>query len=93
MSQQPQLIPMQTGDYLKQLRLERKLSLEKVAAALRLDEQLLADLEADRPLAIARVYRDGYVRNYASYLGIPEDEQNNLFEAFVRGQAALESGA
>lgn len=78
MSRQPQLIPMQTGDYLKQLRLERKLSLEKVAAALKLDEQLLADLEADRPLAIARVYRNGYVRNYASYLGMPEDEIGSM---------------
>ncbi len=74
MNQQPPLIPMQTGDYLKKLRLERKLSLEKVAAALRLNLKLLADIEADKPLTIARVYRDGYVKAYARYLGVPEDE-------------------
>lgn len=74
MNQQPQLIPMQTGDYLKQLRLERKLSLEKVAAVLKLDKQLLADIEADRELAVARVYRNGYVRSYAHYLGVPDHE-------------------
>ncbi len=74
MNQQPHLIPMQTGDYLKQLRLERKLSLEKVAAAIKLDKKLLADIEADRVLSVARVYRDGYVKSYARYLGVPEDE-------------------
>ncbi|MCW8927163.1 MAG: DUF4115 domain-containing protein, partial [Xanthomonadales bacterium] len=78
MNQQPQLIPMQTGDYLRQLRLERGLSLEKVAQTLKLNKQLLDDIEADRALSIARVYRDGYIRTYARYLGVPADKLESL---------------
>lgn len=74
MTQQPQLIPMHTGEYLKQLRLERKLSLEKVAAAVKLDIRLLEAIEAEKPLSVARIYRDGYIKTYGRYLGIPDDQ-------------------
>ena len=40
MKQQQELIPMATGEYLKQLRLERKLSLADVAKAIILDEKV-----------------------------------------------------
>lgn len=73
MNQQTPLLPMQTGGFLKQRRLERKLSLEEVSAAVKLDIKLLADLEEDRLLSVARIYRDGYVKTYARYLEVPED--------------------
>ena len=89
MNQQHQLIPMQTGEYLKQCRREQKLTLQKVAAEVRLDEKLLTDLEADRALNVARIYRDGYIRTYARYLAIPESEIELLLEPRVEEEPGV----
>lgn len=78
MNEQRQLIPMQVGEYLEQHRLEQGLTLEKVATEVKLDVKLLADLEADRTLKVARIYRDGYIRTYARYLAVPESEIERL---------------
>jgi len=83
MNQQPQLVPLQPGDYLKNRRLERKLSLEDVSAEVRLDKSLLADIEADRVLTVAKVYRDGYIKTYARYLAVPETKIDSLLASFV----------
>lgn len=69
---------MATGEYLKQQRLERKLSLASVAQALKLDEKLLADIEQDKVGHVALVYKNGYIKTYARFLGIPEDEIPDL---------------
>ena len=45
MKQQQELIPMEKGEYLKSLRMERKLSLADVAKAIILDEKVLDDIE------------------------------------------------
>jgi len=74
MTQQPELLPMAPGEYLKQNRIKRKLSLEAVARAVKLDEKVLTDIEHDRTDHIALVYRNGYIRVYARYLEIPEDQ-------------------
>jgi len=74
MNQQQELIPMATGEYLKTLRLERKLSLSDVAKAVFLDEKLLRDIEQDNAGHIALLYRNGYVRSYARFLQVPENE-------------------
>lgn len=71
---------MATGEYLKQKRLEKKLSLAGVSKAIHLDEKLLADIEEDRNLRIASVYKNGYIRSYARYLNIPEPEIESLLE-------------
>jgi len=81
MKQQQELIPMETGEYLKQQRLERKLSLASVARALKLDEKLLADIETGEVSHIATVYKNGYIRTYAHYLQIPEDEIQDLLSS------------
>jgi len=78
MKQQKDLIPMTPGEYLKQQRLERKLSLEAVAQAIGLDDKLLRDIEAGQAEHIAFVYRNGYIRTYAKYLQIPEDKINEM---------------
>ena len=78
MNQQHELIPMETGDYLKRHRLGRKLSLEEVAEAINLDEELLADIEEERTNHIASVYRNGYIQVYARYLQIPEEDVHKL---------------
>jgi len=80
MKEQRPLIPMATGDYLKSLRIERKLSLADVAKAIILDEKLLGDLEQDNAGHIALLYRNGYIRTYARFLQVPEDEISALLE-------------
>ncbi len=76
--QQPQLIPMATGEFLKQARLKRKLKLAEVSQAIKLDEKLLRDIEDEQVLSIAPLYKNGYIQKYARYLGIPEDEIRGL---------------
>jgi cytoskeleton protein RodZ len=74
MNQQQELIPVVPGEYLKQKRLEQNLSLAKVAEAICLDEQRLRDIEEDGANDIAPIYKNGYIKKYARYLGIPKDE-------------------
>lgn len=74
MKQQQELIPMITGEYLKSLRLGRKLSLADVAAAVFLDEKLLGDIEEGKADHIALLYKNGYIRTYARFLGVASDE-------------------
>lgn len=78
MKQQQELISMATGEYLKQQRLERKLSLATVAQAIGLDEKFLRAIEQDQAGQIALVYRNGYIRSYARYLQIPQDKIQTL---------------
>ena len=74
MKQQQELIPMVTGEYLKSLRLERKLSLADAAGAVFLDEKLLGDIEKGNADHIALLYRNGYIQTYARFLQVPEGE-------------------
>lgn len=89
MTQQQELIPVVTGDYLKQHRIERKLSLEAVAQAIGLDEKLLRAIETGQSDHIALVYRKGYIKTYARYLQIPEDEIKNLVLSVDDGDPAV----
>ena len=74
MKQQQELIPLATGEYLKNLRLKRKLSLSDVARAVYLDEKVLGDIEEDKADHIALLYRNGYIQTYARFLQVAEDE-------------------
>jgi len=74
MKEQHELIPMATGEYLKSLRLEQKLSLADVAKVVILDEKLLGDIERDNASHIALLYRNGYIQTYARFLQVPEEE-------------------
>ena len=65
---------MATGEYLKNLRLKRKLSLSDVARVVFLDEKVLGDIEEDNANHIALLYRNGYIQTYARFLQVPEDE-------------------
>lgn len=80
MKNQQELIPMGTGEYLKKLRLERKLSLADVAGAVFLDEKILGDIEEETANDIASLYKNGYIRTYARFLDVPEDEISALLE-------------
>lgn len=69
--QQQELIPMEPGEFLKQHRLQKKLSLADVAGAIKLDEELLNKIELNQAGHIAAVYRKGYIEAYARFLEIP----------------------
>ncbi len=75
---QQQLIPLAPGEFLKRHRLQKKLSLAAVAEAINLDEKLLTKIELDEADDIAPVYRKGYIRAYARFLQIPQDEISAL---------------
>jgi cytoskeleton protein RodZ len=89
MNEQKELIPMATGEYLKQKRLKRKLSLQVVAEAICLDEKVLGEIEQDEANHIALVYKNGYIRTYAQYLQIPEDEIQIMLTPPETNQAAI----
>jgi cytoskeleton protein RodZ len=89
MTQQQELIPMTTGAQLKQQREKRKLSLAEVARAIGLDEKLLSDVESDQAEHIALVYRKGYIKTYARYLQIPEDDIQELILSVDNGDPAV----
>ncbi len=80
MTQQQELIPMVKGEYLKSLRLKRKLSLADVSEAIFLDEKLLGDIEEGNADHIALLYRNGYIQTYARFLQVPEDEIHELLD-------------
>jgi len=72
--QQQELIPLAPGEFLRQRRLLKKLSLASVADAIKLDEKLLHQIEMDEAAHIAAVYRKGYIVAYARFLEVPQDE-------------------
>jgi len=78
---QQELIPLAPGEYLKQQRILKKLSLAAVADATKLDEKLLCAIELDEADHIASVYRKGYIEAYARFLQIPQDEISALSTA------------
>ena len=76
MSDQQELIPMRPGDLLRQVREQRKISLERAAEASRIRLRVLAAIESGDTETIPTVYLRGYVRNYARFLGVdPADRQ------------------
>jgi len=89
MTQQQELIPMQPGEFLKQKRTARKISLAVVAKAINLDESLLRKIEQGDAGHIAPVYRNGYIQTYASFLEIPLDEVQKLIGQMADEEASL----
>ncbi len=87
---QAELIPRSTGERLRQRRRARKFTLAQVAAAIHFDEQVLRDIEADGTGHVAAIYRKGYIRAYARYLGFTEAEIEDMLRAEQERLAALE---
>ncbi|MEJ2384122.1 MAG: DUF4115 domain-containing protein [Xanthomonadales bacterium] len=74
MSDQQELIPMRPGDLLRQVRENRKISLDRAAEASRIRRQVLVAIESGETADIPTVYLKGYVRNYARFLGVDPAE-------------------
>lgn len=77
---QQSLIPMDTGEYLKKRRLEKRISLEQAARAIGMDDKVLNEIELGQADRIAPVYRKGYIQAYARFLEIAEDEIREMVE-------------
>jgi len=89
MTQQQPLIPMATGEHLEQQRIKRKISLAEVAQAIGLDEKLLRDIETGQADHIALVYKKGYIKTYALYLQIPENEIQEMISSVDNEEPAV----
>jgi cytoskeleton protein RodZ len=74
MSEQQELIPLGTGERLRKARVRRKQTVEDVARALKVPEDVVLAIETDQLERFARIYRQGYVRAYAELLGFAAEE-------------------
>jgi cytoskeleton protein RodZ len=68
---QNELIPTGPGDILRHKRMQSGTSLETAAAESRIRQEHLEAIESGETAHIAQVYLNGYIRNYARYLGLP----------------------
>lgn len=91
MTEQQEHIPMATGEYLKQQRVLKKLSLSDVASAIKLDEYILSDIENEQANHIASIYRNGYIQAYARFLGLTEDEIQALTSSASDQEPAIKN--
>jgi cytoskeletal protein RodZ len=69
------------GPHLRQKRLQRKQTLEEVAQVLKIKPQFLAAIERGEYHKLpSPAYAQGFVRNYAVYLGVSKAETTMLFK-------------
>lgn len=62
------------GEQLRRAREGKKLTTDKVAAQLRVKEEIITNLEAENwPALYGRTYARGYFINYVKYLGLPQN--------------------
>ncbi len=68
------------GEYLKQARKKKRLSLEQIASQTRIQAQHLQALESEDFANLpAKVFAKGFVRSYAKILGLDEEEALQCF--------------
>lgn len=80
MSRQKQLIPLATGERLRQQREALGHALGDVAAQLHIDEGVMRAIEDDRVQHMAPLYRRGYIRSYARFLDFDAAEIEEMLE-------------
>ncbi len=68
---QCELIPIGPGDVLRHERIRLGLSLEQAALGCRIRQEHLEAIESAETQHIPQVYLNGYIRNYARFLGLP----------------------
>jgi len=89
MTEHQKLTSIAVGEFLKQQRKVRKLSLATVARTINLDETVLRKIEEDEADHIAPVYRNGYIQSYASYLKISQDKIRKLLDQVPEAETTL----
>src|SRR5436309_11870824 len=71
---------VRVGQRLHEKRVQKKLTLEDIASATRIKARFLAAIESGEYTKLpSPAYAQGFVRNYASYLGLPKSEITALF--------------
>ena len=80
MNEQRQLIPLYTGERLRQERENRGISLADAALQLRIDEPVMHAIEADELDHLAPLYKRGYITAYARFLEFEETEIEQMLE-------------
>jgi cytoskeletal protein RodZ len=71
---------IKSGEKLQQTRMEKGLSLEDVAKATKIRTEFLSDIENGEYQKLPSAsYAHGFVRNYAKFLGLPDEEILALF--------------
>ncbi len=79
MTEQADLISLGLGERLRIARVEQGIELQAAAAATRLSENSLRIIEDERWDLLPGVYRAGFARNYAGYLGVSlEDHEEEI---------------
>lgn len=68
------------GARLRHQRLKRRLSIEDAARGLRLASSILEQIERGELQGLAAIYRRGYVRNYARFLGLEPEPLLELLD-------------
>ena len=91
MTQQQQLIPMEAGERLRFERKLQNLSITEVADRLHIAEHVLEALEADDIDRFAAIYQRGYLLAYARFLGISEQDVNELLLSVTTVEPDLET--
>lgn len=72
---------LSVGELLRQAREQRQLTLEDVAKQLKLKVEVLRSLESDQPdKAILPTFMRGYLKSYARFLKLPEQDVLHRFE-------------
>lgn len=69
------------GEILKQARLEKGLTLEQVSKILRINRSQLSILEDDTKPHVCDVYKLGFLKIYAQYLGLDADDLMEKFKS------------
>lgn len=69
------------GHKLKEARIQRKLTIEEVAEATKIKPQFLEAIEKEEYSKLpSPAYAQGFVRNYADFLGLPKVQTTALFK-------------
>lgn len=69
------------GPYLRQKRLQRKQTIEEIAQVIKIKPQFLSAIERGEYNKLpSPAYAQGFVRNYATYLGLSRAETTMLFK-------------
>ena len=83
-----QSIPLSLGEFLRQEREKRGLTIEQVASATKINIRLLHALEADHYVDLPAVpFIRGFVSSYVRFLGLDAGEVITRFDGFIEGKA------
>lgn len=91
MTEQKPLIPLGPGERLQLERQRHGISLADASKAVRISERILRAIESQQVESIPYVYLRGYVKNYARFLRIPDEESRQFLSGFDNPEPQVRS--